>query len=276
MNQKKNLNLIFFGTDLFAVKVLEELEANGVLPKLIVTTPDRPKGRKLLMTPPEVKLWADTHEVKSIQPEKLNDFNEEADIFLVASYGKIIPKSILDSNPHKFWNIHPSLLPKLRGSSPIETAILEEDGTGVTIMEMDEKMDHGPILAQEKYNGEWPSNALAARHELALLGTKLFLKAIEEKPEPKEQDHKEATYTKKIEKKDALIDLDDDAKTNYRKFLAYFVWPRAFFFVEHNNRKIRVVITEATLENGEFKILKVIPEGKKEMDFESFKRGLIS
>ena len=156
---------VFFGTPEFAMIILEELELKGLLPLLVVTAPDKPKGRKLVVTPSEVKLWAQAHDIPVLTPEKLKNeefvaelSKQEWDLFVVAAYGKIIPKNILEMPKRGVLNVHPSLLPKFRGSSPIESAILsDEKFTGVTIMQLDEEMDHGPVLAQrERICTIWP------------------------------------------------------------------------------------------------------------------------
>lgn len=280
MSQNNNPNFIFFGTDEFAVRVLEELHAHGHSPSTIVTTPDTPQGRKLILTPPPVAKWATQHNIEYLQPEKLDaDFSnhiatKKASVLLVASYGKILPEHLLHTYPHNVWNIHPSLLPLHRGPSPIESAILSNDITGVTLMELDEEMDHGPILAQEILEGAWPLNYTDARDRLAEMGARLFIDALETPPAPQRQDHAKATYTQKIVKSDAELDLTDPAEHNWRKVLAYCAWPRAFYFEHHAGKKIRVVVTEAHLENEALVIDRVIPEGKKEMNYQDFKRGL--
>src|SRR3989338_3575215 len=115
--------LVFFGTDEFAVIILDELKAADLLPTLIVTTPDQPKGRKLILTPPPVKVWAEKNKIEFIQPASLKkDFDSSlfpspSSLFIIASYGKIIPKNILELPTHGTLNVHPSLLPKYRGSS---------------------------------------------------------------------------------------------------------------------------------------------------------------
>jgi methionyl-tRNA formyltransferase len=140
---KNNLTWAFFGTDEFSTMVLDELKSQGFIPNLIVTTEDKPKGRKLLLTPPEAKVWADKENVNCLQLKTLRNedsfnaikssVNEDFDLFVVASYGKIIPQNILDIPKYKTLNIHPSLLPKLRGPSPIASSILSENETGVTV-----------------------------------------------------------------------------------------------------------------------------------------------
>ncbi|MCI0542427.1 methionyl-tRNA formyltransferase, partial [bacterium] len=127
--KNKEPQFIFFGTPDFAVGVLEELEKKGLLPSFVVTAPDKPKGRGLVLTPPPVKVWAEARGIKILQPEKLDqNFIAELkkyswDLFVVAVYGKIIPKEILLLPKHGALNVHPSLLPRLRGASPIQSAI---------------------------------------------------------------------------------------------------------------------------------------------------------
>ena len=144
------INFAFFGTDEFAVAVLKYLSTYHLSPALIITTPDKPKGRKLAFTPSPVKVWAETNKI-NVGPA-MSNISSQFDLFIVASYGKIIKKEILDLPKFGTLNVHPSLLPKYRGPSPIQTAILNGDGkTGVTIMLLDNQVDHGPILATKTY-----------------------------------------------------------------------------------------------------------------------------
>src|SRR3989344_2172855 len=177
----------FFGTSLFSVIVLDELKAKGFLPTLIVTVEDKPKGRKLIMTPSDVKIWAEKEKIPFIQPKKLSGelilklSNLNLELFIVASYGKIIPKNILEIPKYKTLNIHPSLLPKLRGASPIQSAILSENNTGVTIIKLDEETDHGPIVAQKNLVS-WNIDGLPYAEELettlAVAGADLLVEII--------------------------------------------------------------------------------------------------
>jgi methionyl-tRNA formyltransferase len=280
-----NVRFVYFGTPEFAAIILDELETAGYLPTLIVTAPPKPKGRKLVLTPSEVEVWGKTHDIPVITPTTLK--NEEiipilqkegAHLFVVAAYGKIIPKTILDIPSHGVINVHPSLLPKFRGSAPIESAILSnETRTGVTIMQLDEEMDHGPVIAQrERIIANWPPRGSELTRDLAHFGGKLLAEIIPEwlnglKAFP--QDHSRATFTKKISKEDGLIDLSGDPLLNYKKIRAYDEWPGAYFFLERNGKQIRVKITNAEYRNGALTILRVIPEGKKEMSYEDFLRG---
>jgi len=273
------MNIAFFGTDDFSVKVLEKLKQNNVLPKIIVTTKDKPQGRKLVITPSPAKVWAKSNNIQFLEPDKLNsefiEFFSKYDIELsiVASYGKIIPESVLDIPKFKTLNLHPSLLPKLRGASPLQTAILEENETGVTIIKLDKEMDHGPILAQEKLNIIWPPYLDELKDATAKLGAEMLCKIITLLPENKvieiEQDHSKATFTKKIQKKDAEIKLSDSSEINLRKIRAFSGWLNAFFYDDNK----RVVVKTAHIENGELILERVIPEGKKEMDYKDYLRG---
>jgi methionyl-tRNA formyltransferase len=279
------LRIAFWGTSAFSVGVLEALAERGVLPDIIITAPDKPKGRNLIVTPPLTKKWAETHFISTFQPatldaEAIDALNGEGpwDLFIVASYGKIIPQAILDIPKHGTLNVHPSLLPKLRGASPIQSAILGEDKTGVTIIRIDEKMDHGPIVAQKEVAVfPWPPKASELERVLAREGGKLLAEIIpkwtEGKINAREQEHDQATYTKKFSKEDGLIDLAGDPLTNFKKIQAFDVWPRTYFFTERHGKKIRVAITEADFADGKLVIKKVIPEGKKEMRYEDFLRG---
>lgn len=297
-NSKTESKIIYFGSSNFSVYVLDELKKLGVIPSLIITTPDKPQGRKLVLQPNVVKTWAIQNNVSFFDQgkldhdfiEKLNNESEKMGVstFVVASYGKIIPQEVLDIPIKGTLNIHPSLLPRYRGASPLPTAILDDTkNTGITIMKLDALMDHGPIVAQEHINiVEWPTyekfEEMMARAGAKLLAETLpkwisgDIKAIE-------QDHATATYTKKIQKEDALIDaeilnIDNvssvDQYTIFRKIQAYHEWPQAYFFADRKGQEIRVKITAADYTNGRLLVQKVIPEGGKEMSYDDFKRGL--
>ncbi len=281
--KNNSIPFVFFGTPDFAVGVLDEMEENGFIPSFVVTAPDKPRGRKLIVTPPEVKVWAEKRGIPVFQPKKLDTEalkklkSENLELFVVAAYGKIIPKSILEIPKYGTINVHPSLLPKLRGSSPLQSAILTEDKTGVTIMLIDEEMDHGDILAQKEFIGlSWPPKASELMTSLAKVGGQMLAEVIPKYIRgeiiPKQQEHSKATFTKKIEKEDGQIDFSEDAEKNYRKIQAFDLWPRAYFFHESCGKKIRVIVIEAELHNKNLIIKKVLPEGQKEMTYEEFLR----
>lgn len=277
----KNLNFVFFGTPEVASETLQILKENGYLPSLIVTATDKPQGRKMILTPPPVKIWAEENKIPYLQPEKLDDefilklstFNFQLSI--VVAYGKIMPEDILNLPKLGSINIHYSLLPKYRGASPVESAILNgEEETGVSIQQMEYKMDAGPILAEEKTIILKTEKAEELKKRLIKIGGELLVKILpdllEQKIIPKPQDETQATFCKKIKKEDGLIDVKVEpsqtySQALYNKFRAYAHWPRIYFFKDGK----RHIITEAVLENEKFIIKKVIPEGKKETDWKS-------
>jgi methionyl-tRNA formyltransferase len=297
MNTAGTIQFAFFGSSRFSVIVLDELEKCGLLPSLVITTPDKKQGRKMILTPTPVKEWAIKRNIEVLDPAKLdatfvetlkkhistssNDSSPE--IFVVASYGKIIPKHIFDLPKHKTLNIHPSLLPKYRGASPLQSAMLADDkDTGVTIMQIDSEMDHGLIVAQEKVQvGEWPTYEEFEKL-MAEKGAQLLAKTLPDwvdgKIKAKNQDHGQATYTKKTKKEEGLIGLQD-ARADFLKIQAFHEWPQAYFFIKHNGKDLRIKITEAKWQaasqdqSAKLIIEKVIPEGSKEMAYEDFARG---
>ncbi len=285
--KKTDLKIAFFGTPIFAVRILKQLEKYDFLPILIVTMPDRPQNRKLALKMPAVKEWALEKNIDVLQPEKLNDEviaeiqNTEWDLFLVASYGNILPKKLLNIPRYGTLNVHPSLLPKYRGSSPIESQILADDRkTGISIMLMDEKLDHGPIVSQARLEiaeEDWPLSKPVLEDMLATEGGDFLAESILEwvagdiTPEP--QDENEATYTKKIKKEDGEINLTGDPRQNFLKIQAFNGWPWTYFFITKNDKKIRIKITSATFQDGELVLNRIIPEGKREMDYSDFIRG---
>ncbi len=282
--------IAFFGTPNIAVSALSQLKEHGILPAVIITNPDAPQGRKMVLTPPPVKVWAEEQKMPVLQPHSLktNDSvvayleTHGINLIIVAAYGKIIPKSILDIPKHGTLNVHPSLLPKLRGASPIRSAILEDmRETGVTIMLLDEELDHGPILAQEvvDINKEsWPLRGQELDTLLASRGGKLLAQVIPKwingDITPVPQDHSLATFCTKISKTMGEINLTENPYQNLLKIRAFDGWPGTYFYTERNGTRIRVKILDAELSSdGSLKILRVIPEGKNEMAYEDFTHG---
>ena len=282
MTKRKNsLRIAFFGTPDFATYVLDELVDAGLQPDLVVTVPDKPAGRGLVPQASPVKEWALEHETDLLQPEKLNAsdpeadmiLNSEWDLFIVAGYGKLLPKEMLTLPRNGVLNVHPSLLPKYRGPSPIEAQILDDvKEVGVSIILLDEEMDHGPVLAQASVSPEpWPFKRSELEdllwHEGGALLAEVIPQHVSGELKPVEQHHADATFTKKLTKEDGLLELTDDGYKNYLKFCALEGWPGTYFFAERNGTKVRMKITDAKYENGAFTPLKVVPEGKKEMDY---------
>ena len=267
---------IFFGTSEFSVYVLRSLEEYNLLPQAVVTFPDKPEGRHLILTPNPVKQWAQDHHIKIIESLKFKtpEFEEvlkieNADVFVVASFGKILPDNIIYMPPFKTLNVHPSLLPKLRGPSPIQGAIIHENETGVSIMRLSDKMDGGPILLQKKVEfSSWPIPYSEAEEMLGKIGGEILAEVLHklgttQYPEI-EQDHSQATYTHMIQKSEGDISSDSPDMA-LRKINAFEKWPRT--------RLGDLIITNAHIENGELIIKKVIPPGKKEMLYNDYLRN---
>jgi methionyl-tRNA formyltransferase len=240
----------FFGTSVDSQFALKALEPHGLEPALVVD-PREPL------------------------PEEL--FNTDWDFFLVASYGKILKKEVLDLPKHGCINIHPSLLPKFRGPSPYVSAILADDrSTGVTLMLMAEKMDAGPVLAQARIEideAEWPPKGLMLSEMLFTEGVNLLAEILPDylagKLTPVPQDESLATYTKKFVDADAQLDLNNPREA-FLKIQAFDKSPRAHFVTDKGKR---VVVTEAVWKDGQLEILTVLPEGKKEMPYQDYLRG---
>lgn len=286
--KKHDVRFAFFGTSIFSVMVLDELKKAGFTPALIVTRADKPQGRKLIISASPVKIWAQQEKIDVIQPDQLtpevlSDLgNSEWDLFIVASYGKILPGALLHIPHFGSLNVHPSLLPKYRGASPIQSQILADDRkTGVTIMLMDEALDHGPIIAQARIEideADWPPKGSELEEMLATLGGSFLAETIPSWIEgaltKETQEEEKATFTKKITKEDGELDMNNgDARQNFLKIQAFDEWPVAYFFVEKKGKEIRVKITSASYRNGVLTLERVIPEGKKEMLYSDFLRS---
>jgi methionyl-tRNA formyltransferase len=279
------IKFIFFGTPEPAVTVLETLKTRGLIPSLIITAPDKPKGRGLLVQASPVATWAEKECIPVEKPTTLKDgvltgkiSSLAPDVALVFAYGKIIPEGILSAPTHGTLNIHPSLLPLYRGPCPVEGALLNGDSlTGVSLMKIDAEMDHGPILKQTTSHINEEETAPTLLNRLCIEGAELFSTTVEayiaDNVAEKEQDHTKATYTQKIKKSDGEVSLEDDSATLWNKYRAYTPWPGIYFFTERNTKRIRVSITKASYKDGVFTIEKVIPEGKKEMSYADFERG---
>src|SRR3989338_10403897 len=200
---------------------------------------------------------------------------ESADLGVIAYYGKIIPKAVLELPKRGFLNVHPSLLPRWRGPSPIQAVILAGDKTtGVTIHIATEKPDTGPILAQKEILMDIKDTCLSLTGKLANEGASILIHTIEKwlagEIVPKEQDHSKATYSKLLKKKDGEIDWSRSADYIEKMTRAYDPWPGAY--TKLKNGKI-LKIKKAEVVNGVFKPIIVQPEGKKEMTWEAYLRG---
>lgn len=273
--KNKKLNIVFFGTPKLTIPILDELEKSGYAPKVVVTMPDRPMGRKMIITPPAAKVWALAHNVSVLQPEKIDaEFLENlksynVDLGVVVAYGKILPQTLIDLPKFGLINVHYSLLPKYRGATPVESAILTGDEkTGVTIQKLVFKLDAGAVLAQTETPIGKDEKADELLERLNEISKSMLVETISQiendTAKEKEQDESAATHCGKINKEDGEINLEDDPEILYRKFRAYYGWPNIYFFDSNNKR---VIIKDAKFEDGKFIPTRVILEGKKEQDY---------
>lgn len=250
----RKIKIVFWGTSEFAIPALAALCKDGRHIAAVVANPDEPAARRHIITPPPVKAWALARALKVLQPTSPTAIEKELrdlapDLFIVAAYGKLIPKKILDISELGALNIHPSLLPRWRGPAPIQYAILEGDAkTGVTIMQMDEQMDHGPIVAQRelaiskiKYKD--------LRDALAGTGAELLIETLprwirgELKPVPQDESH--ATYSKILTREDGRIDWSKPAEEIGRMVRALNPWPGAWTVWTRDGKQLRVRVEEA-------------------------------
>lgn len=283
------MKFIFFGTPEFAAIILKHLIDAGFVPAAVVCNPDRPVGRKKILTPPPTKVLASKHNVAVIQPESLEIRNlkleiekiksEVFDFFVVAAYAKIIPKEILDIPRLGTIGVHPSLLPKYRGASPIQSAVLAgEKETGITLYILDDKMDHGPMLASGKWQVASGIAYDALLKELAELGGNLLVetlpKFLNDEITPRPQNEAEATYTKKFKIEDAFIDPADleiaqkaggeIALQIERKTRALNPEPGVWTtFKRDNAEEKRIKLLGTGLKNGKLILNKIQVEGEK-------------
>lgn len=254
----KRSRIAYFGTSRFAVPPLQALldDAGRFEVAAVVTQPDRPAGRTGGVAASAVAVLARQKGVSLIQPEKLRrDENAiaalralDADFFVVAAYGQILPPAVLAMPKFGCVNLHGSVLPKYRGASPIQTAILEgEARTGVTLMAMDDQMDHGGIYDVVEADIAADETFASLETKLAALAAPLLARSLpliaagELASEP--QDHAAATFTKVIEKEDGLIRWNEEnAARIARKVRAYDPWPGAHFIWKRNGGEIRIKV----------------------------------
>lgn len=234
------MKIVFFGTPEFAQIILNQLLVTAAFKvPTIVTAPDQPIGRQQTLTPPPVKVLAQKRNISVLQPKTLDAAlaaelkKIKPDIILVAAYGKIIPQNILDIPTHGCLNVHPSLLPQYRGASPIQSALLNGDQeTGVTLMLMDEQLDHGPILAEHKTQLTEHEKFKELHDRLALLSAELLIKTLPDylagKIKPHAQDDQQATFCKTIKKTDGEINWQHPAEKIYNQWRAFNSWPGIF------------------------------------------------
>lgn len=298
------MKIVFFGTSNVALPVLEALNHKHEI-LAVVTKPDVKVGRKQLLEESPVSVLANEMKLKTLKPEKIKGNtdifemlkNLNADIFVVVSFGKILPLDIINLPPLKTINVHFSLLPKYRGPSPIQYALLNgEKETGTTIFILDEEVDHGDILAQEKCEIDNDDNFFSLSQKMAFKSASLLLPTLEKyhKAEitPQPQEHALASFTKIIEKNDGKIDWNKTATEIYNQFRAFYPWPGVWTIWQ--GKKLKVLECAETnaqnsvnlppgtvLEGGKvvcgqntvLQLKKLKIEGKNETDITSFSNG---
>jgi methionyl-tRNA formyltransferase len=243
--QIREASIVFFGTPPFAVTILEALHyAADLHVKGVVTQPDRPCGRGQACKPSAVKEYAQAQGYHVLQPESLK--SEEikaklcflqADFFVVAAYGLLLPEEILGIPRLDCLNVHASLLPRHRGASPIQAALLSGDNvTGITIMRMVAALDAGPILLQRAMAIGLDDTAQTLHDKLAGMGARLIVEALRGylcgALTFSEQDHTLATYAPKLTKEQGRIDWNRPARDVHNHIRAMYPWPGAFFFLQ--------------------------------------------
>lgn len=240
--------IVFMGTPDFSVPILKMLAQSSYDIVLVVTQPDRPKGRKKVLTAPPVKEEAKKQQIPVYQPTNIKSQTDEIlkykpDLIITAAYGQILPKKLLEAPPFGCINVHASILPELRGGAPIHYAILEgKKETGITIMYMDEKLDAGDILTQEKITIEQSDDVGTLHQKLSILGAKLLKetlpKLFDQQLKPIKQDDSKATYAPNITREQEKIDWSKDQVHVYNHIRGLHPWPVAFTSLNGKRLKI--------------------------------------
>lgn len=311
--KNKNIKYIFWGSGPLAESSLYTLFSNGLTPTLVITSPDKKSGRHLSIERNIISIWCESKNIKCYQPEKLtldnlinfleeNNIESDFDVSVVASYPKILKEEILSLPKHGTLNIHPSRLPAYRGPSPIQTALLNGDReTSISIIKLDRDVDHGPILIQKDINILEEDINEKLERRCGTIGAELLIEILPHYLDNTlsliEQEHSKATFTRKFEKKEGEISLDDKAEILQNKYRAFLPHIPIFFFInksypepfpkerekiQNTIKQIRVKIISINLsrdfaENKSAKdiIEKVTPEGKSEMTWQDFERGYL-
>ncbi len=294
------MKIVFMGTPAYATEILKALlKEEGIEILAVFTQPDKKAGRKMILTPPHIKSYIKENgiDIPIYQPESLKD--EESyeiikslnpDFIIVAAYGQILPKNILDISV--CINLHASILPKYRGASPIQSAILNGDEfTGVTAMLMDEGLDRGDMLSFS-YTKIGDKNVVKLFEELSKMAGELTVDTLKnfDRLKPIKQLDALASYAKKIVKEDGLIEFSD-ASLIYRKFKAFYLWPGIFLKSglklkdlevakrdgEYNRGEILSIEDERCIvvgcKRGAIKIFRLQPPSKREMGAVEYIRG---
>ena len=300
-------SIIFMGTPDFSVPILSMLRQEGYNVVAVVTQPDRPVGRKRVLTPPPVKVEALRLEIPVIQPEKLTGSNElkeilalKADLIITAAFGQLLPNELLEAPRLGCINVHASLLPKYRGGAPIHKSIMNgETETGVTIMYMVEKLDAGDIISQITVPIKDTDDTGTLFTELSVAGESLLKETlpsiIDETNERTIQDESLVTFARNISREEERIDWTKGGKEIYDKIRGLHPWPVAYTVFQDTNVKIwwgEKIETSSDAEPGTIldiekdriivktgdttglAITNIQPAGRKKMSADVFIRGV--
>lgn len=297
----KNINVVFMGTPDFSVPVLKKLiEYTNVV--LVVTQPDKEKGRKRELTMSPVKEVAIKNNIRVFQPIKIREDYElidqlKPDLIVTCAYGQILPKALLDIPKYGSINVHASLLPKYRGAAPIQHALLNGDEeTGVTLMYMDAGMDTGDMIAKSFYRIKGEDNVGALHDKLSVIGADLLVEKLGDiisgKANREKQNDAMATYAAMIKREDENIDINDNGKNIINKIRAFNPWPLAHLRIKDEEIKVvearfepqektvvgKVIITKNQLGiqvcDGIIYLDKIKPVGKKTMLVKDYLNGI--
>lgn len=300
MNDKR---IVFMGTPKFSATILEALLNGGYNVVLCVSQPDKPVGRKKILTPSPVKIVANAHSIDIFTPNSIkNEYQKildyKPDLIITCAYGQFLPKELLDAPVYKSINVHGSLLPKYRGASPVQRAIMNgEDKTGITLMYMNEKMDEGDILVQESLPIDIKDTSTTLFDKLSDLGLKMILdflpKLFDGNVNPIKQDHTKATIASNLNKDDEHIDFNNDVLSVYNHIRGMLDNPGCYFIVDDIKYKIHETFYKESsntkpsyiygldgdsfnigTNNGYIQILKIQKEGKSIMSSKDFNNGV--
>ena len=292
------IKTVFFGTHHFATHILQALiDDPTICIDVVITQPDKPVGRKKVMTAPPVKILAEKHGITVDQPStlKIYELPTEIDLGITAQYGLLVPQHILDTPKKGILNVHTSLLPKYRGASPIQSALIAGDTTtGVTIMRMGVGLDTGPILKQEEISIETHDTYLQLDEKLAQRAAPLLLETISGymtgEITPQEQDDALATHCKQFKREDGRINWQETTKTIYNQYRGLTPWPGIFTTLDDKRLKLLNIkpgeqnIAPGVLHmednnifigttDGSIEIIELQIEGKQAMEASVFASG---
>lgn len=299
------MNIIFMGTPDFAVGALEAVIAAGHNVLLVVTQPDKAQGRSKELKPPAVKVCATEHNLPVFQPERIKKEEAvnilkqyDADLYVVAAFGQILSKEILDLPKFGCVNIHASLLPKYRGAAPIQWAVIDgEEKTGITIQQMNEGVDTGDILLQKEYYLAKDETGASLFDRLCELGAKAIVEVIDMIERgtvcPVKQNEEEATHAKMLSKAMGEMDFEKEAAVLERLIRGLNSWPSAYTYYKGKSMKIwrAEVVSNANeakagtvvakdkesftvaCHKDALRILEIQPEGKRRMGVKDFMLG---